>query len=1037
MKTNASILFGLATSILFPLFATAVPDGTGEADGVEYGVGNWPAYIDNTIFCELGNHRAVIQVDQVADAVSIHIPWRRRDDAPEQKDVVIIAAADHSQVTNRLVLQSSRESGDFVFEPTAGPGTYYAYYFPHRTPDSFYKKGFNVDIHFPQTEYFPPRNTASSEWVKAYNANKDSIPNAHLVCLESRTAFDSFYPMEVIATPAEVELLVASASGQPMLLFPENRKFPIRMTEDLPFRWVEKGPSSQFIGKASPNEYYAFQIGVYALRDLTGLTAAFSDLTDESGAVIPAAALTCFNNGGTDWLGRPFSKTVDVLASHVQALWFGVDIANDTPAGTYRGTVTLSAQNEITNAVELVLHINGQPLADRGDSEIWRHSRLRWLNSNLGIDEELVAPFTPVEYHNQTISILGRTITLNDLGLPTSVKSFFEISELKEEGREVLAAPIHFTAEINGAQLAMVSSGLKVLHHSQGKLDIQSTGDWAHGTWVTDVSAEMDGYLRYRITFKAEQDCRMDGAKLVIPVKEQVARYSKLAKTLGGARVSSPTTASLDGGLFYNLAWMGDYNAGIACRPKNDEDEWNGDNKTKSQVPIAQVWSNNKTGEYRIVETNDTVSLIVDSGTHTLTKGSSIHFNFALFVTPFKPVRADHWDFRYYHTLHGTTPKLETAIEGRARYITSHHGSSQNPNINYPFLNADELRRTSEAARKAGLGQKIYYTVRELSVYAPELWALRSLGDEIIMPGNGYRELSKKPAEFLKSHFNRSGFPWSCEHLVSNYINRWHTYVDGDKNHTDASISVQGLSRWHNYYIEGLKWLIENTGISGIYLDGIGYDRAIMKRVRKTLTRSNPASLIDYHSSELIPVLEHMPYLDSVWIGEGADYSKGPDYWLVEVSGIPFGLSGETLKEDASPYRAMLYGMARRYGWIDGDPTAIWKWWDEFDIQSSRMVGFWDLQCPVKTSHSDIQATAYVKQGKAVAIVIASWAETPEAITLSIQWEALGLNPDNVHLFRPEIKGFQDGAASISLDQPIMVDPDKGVIITIELKNDS
>jgi len=45
------------------------------------------------------------------------------------------------------------------------------------------------------------------------------------------------------------------------------------------------------------------------------------------------------------------------------------------------------------------------------------------------------------------------------------------------------------------------------------------------------------------------------------------------------------------------------------------------------------------------------------------------------------------------------------------------------------------------------------------------------------------------------------------------------------------------------------------------------------------------------------------------------EWEKGPgtsDYWLTEVSGIPFGLMGEMLQDGGHPYRGMLYGMTAR-----------------------------------------------------------------------------------------------------------------------------
>ncbi len=106
------------------------------------------------------------------------------------------------------------------------------------------------------------------------------------------------------------------------------------MPESLPTRWLE-GPCDRFAGEAMRNEYYVFQVGVFAARRaLTGVTVTFSDLRSERG-VIPAGSLTCFNTGGVDCYGKPFKKDVRVAKGAVQALWMGVDIPLDAKAGTH------------------------------------------------------------------------------------------------------------------------------------------------------------------------------------------------------------------------------------------------------------------------------------------------------------------------------------------------------------------------------------------------------------------------------------------------------------------------------------------------------------------------------------------------------------------------------------------------------------------------------------------------------------------------------------------------------------------------------
>ena len=50
------------------------------SDEIPYGTGSWDSD-------SLGNHRVIIQVNQKADALWAHIPWRRRDANPEKKVV--------------------------------------------------------------------------------------------------------------------------------------------------------------------------------------------------------------------------------------------------------------------------------------------------------------------------------------------------------------------------------------------------------------------------------------------------------------------------------------------------------------------------------------------------------------------------------------------------------------------------------------------------------------------------------------------------------------------------------------------------------------------------------------------------------------------------------------------------------------------------------------------------------------------------------------------------------------------------------------
>ena len=40
---------------------------------------------------------------------------------------------------------------------------------------------------------------------------------------------------------------------------------------------------------------------------------------------------------------------------------------------------------------------------------------------------------------------------------------------------------------------------------------------------------------------------------------------------------------------------------------------------------------------------------------------------------------------------------------------------------------------------------------------------------------------------------------------------------------------------------------------------------------------------------------ELLPFVDSMWTCEGIDFTRGPDYWLISISALPFGVFGEML----------------------------------------------------------------------------------------------------------------------------------------------
>jgi len=297
--------------------------------------------------------------------------------------------------------------------------------------------------------YQEPRDTAdalwkrrSREWFLSSTVDRH-IPRAVVTEIQSIDEFSSFHPMEVIATPEEIQQLVSAHADRKFLLFPEGRENPIRMTADLPQKWIQSGPLQELAGEARRGNTSLSRSDSTRAQPTSGCRVRFSDLRSPGGrSAIPASALRCINTGGINWDGAAFRKEVPVPQGRVQALWFGVQIPADAAPGLHRGSLLVEPRGLPPQSVSLAITVNPTPIPDSGDDEPWRHSRLRWLDSQLAADDGIVRPFTPVRVEQSKVLILGRRLTPGPSGLPAQMESFFspEVTQIQKTPRPLLSA---------------------------------------------------------------------------------------------------------------------------------------------------------------------------------------------------------------------------------------------------------------------------------------------------------------------------------------------------------------------------------------------------------------------------------------------------------------------------------------------------------------------------------------------------------------------------------------------------------------------
>lgn len=997
---------------LLPVYAIVLlVAGCATSNGdIEYTTGEWEED-------SLGYHRVVIENRVDADAVYVEIPWRRRDKEPWEKAVILISDKPETLVNNIHCLSSDKERGCFVFQPVNGSGRYYLYYLPGKMEGR---------SNYPTVNYPPPTRTADNAWIDLHNLDDSlavsSLPKAYATAIQSRDAFNSFHPMEIIATGKEVSSMLEKFSDKTYLLFPEDRHQSIRMYDHLPLRWIEKGPSYIITREARKGEYFTFQVGLYCIRKgIDDVKISFTDLKSGRGnVVVNRDRISSFNTSGINWNGKPFDKRVIIDEGKVQPFWFGFMIPEKTDIRNLTGEMVIMPEGHEPETLKIKIKIRNELIDNHGDNNPYLMTRLRWLNSVIAFDDDITKPFIPVEKEEKSLKILGRQIDIGSCGLPSRYLTYFNPTNTKfeDEAENVLASPMKLDIyRSNGSKIFFINDEPVFERSGPEKYKWKTVCKSSTLEIHTDGTLEFDGFSSIKMNVKAVQDIDLSDIRLVMNIRKKFAAYFMGLGLRGGQR---PYYISWkwDQTKHQEGAWIGHVNGGLQFTLRDDHYERPLNTNFYREKPLImpEAWYNEGKGGINISSNEYTADINCYTGSWNLKEGDELVFTINFLFTPFKLIHTDRqWSTRFYHRYED----LDSIKDYGANVVNVHHATEINPWINYPFLEQDKMKNYIDEAHSMGMRVKIYNTIRELSNRAPELFAIRSLGHEIFSPGPG------------------GGFNWIQEHLVDDYIAAW--FVPEYK---DAAIINSGMSRWHNYYIEGINWLSINMDIDGLYLDDIAFDRTTMKRLRKILDRNRDSALIDLHSANQYNIrdgytnsanlyMEHFPYIDRLWFGEYFDPSLPPDFWLVEMSGIPFGLMGEMLQDGGNQYKGLIYGMTSRAPW-SGDPRNIWDLFDEFSFSKSEFIGYWSEECPVTTGYRYAPVSVY-KNEDMILIAIANWYDEHKDIWLNTDWQKLDINRNEVVYWAPYIRDFQE-EKTFSPWERIPVDPGKGVVLIIEKK---
>ena len=831
------------------------------------------------------------------------------------------------------------------------------------------------------------------------------------------------------------------------LVFPELRENPIKWFDSIPEGKVTGAiRAGVFEMQAKPGELFVFQLGLWAFdKEVKDLQIKYSDFKDEHGQIIAAARITCFNKGGIDFTGKPFSKEVTVPAGRVQALWLGVDL-DKIKEGNFKGSVTVLAGTEKV-VIPLLIKVNGDAVPNHGYNEGSRLSRLGWLNSTVGINDEITKGFLPVNVEQKKVSILGRTLNIADSGLPESIISYFGASNqsLVDRGEPIVNHPFRFVVEKeDGTIVRLVPDKMTFKDKSPSRVawSVMNRSDEFDLECIGAM--EFDGFVDYQLKLTVKKPVKVKDIRLEIPMVKEKSEYMMGLGHEGGFRTPE-WKWRWDVSKNQDMLWVGAVNGGLRIK-------WKAENYVRPLVNIYYAfgplklppsWGNSGKGGVNVGQQDSDVVISAWSGDRELKSGESLNYDFELLITPFRVIdRQNKFGDRYYHGGGtNTSVKVENTKKVGANIINIHHAEDIYPFINYPYLDANigELTQLVANAHKENLRMKMYYTTRELTKNLPEFWAFNSLNGEVIFPGPG----NASRTEALHS---KGPNEWLIKNMREKYIPAWYNIIQEGKfkGENDLSVITTPDSRLNNFYIAGLDWMVQHIGIDGVYIDDAALDRFTLRRARKVIDQYRPEGRMDLHSWNhfnkwagftncLNLYMDLLPYFDLVWIGEGRNYNRLSDHWLVEVSGIPFGLPGQMLEGGGNPWRGMVYGITNRGGWTEKSPYEIWKFWDKYQLKDKIMMGYWEKDCPVTCSNPVVKASVFMGRDEII-VAVANWTDLDAHTSLTLNWAKLGMDPAGCDISIPELQNFQTEQTAVTLDK-LTLPGKKGYLIVIKKKS--
>ncbi len=618
-----------------------------------------------------------------------------------------------------------------------------------------------------------------------------------------------------------------------------------------------------------------------------------------------------------------------------------------------------------------------------------------WLGNQVGMSEEVLPPWTPVQAAGDKATVWGRTYRFGPLPLPASVIT---------RGQEVLASPITLTGTVEGKALAWSGPAASLAEAQPHQARFRAAATSGPLRCEGEVRIEFDGMVRCDLRLLPQGKVTIDRLALEIPL---VPEHALFLHTWPGRWGSAANSTALPPqghhGPFKPFVWLGDHWRGLAWFAECDRNFF-------PEAPDRVLAIRKQKGQV-------CWQIVLMGKAHTLEQ--PVDYTFGFQATPVKPARPDAWDLRIVHMGNygldqevyapgGPATKPHPDKPGSAKLLLDHLAQSGVRTIcfhehwsdiqNYPKASQPQaLSRLAAACHQRGI-QLLLYFGYEMSTIAPE-WPRYSEECLVAPRAGGYK---RKPEQTA-------------------YI-------------------VCYRSHWQDFLAQGIDRILAEHGVDGVYLDGTsepwgcanlrhgcGYrrldgsigptypffaTRQMMKRIYTIVKRRNPAGQVNVHQSTCMTI-PTLAFATSYWDGEQLQsVGRKPsalellplDAFCAEFMGHNWGVPAELLWYGSGPFRreeavslALLHDVpVRPSGLADLEHSRrLWQTFDAFGRHQAQWIPYWQSAPAAKIAPPEVKASLYNRPGRGVVAVLVNLGSKPCEAQAELDCKGLG-QPDRL-----------------------------------------